>query len=386
MAASSQSCQICAAPALELLPAYPALPRATSDSRPWPAGGSLAVCGLCGAIQKIPDAHWLEEIGRIYGNYEIYHQSAGSEQLIFGTGGEAAPRSQRLVDHIVGAAHLPVTGKLLDIGCGNGAALRNFARALPQWELYGCELSAATLDELRRIPNFKRLYTTAPAEIDARFPLVSMIHTLEHLQRPQDALAAAARLVEPGGTLFIEVPDIETSPFDLLVADHLLHFSRATLGFLAARSGLAITTLSNGVISKEITLLAHPGRGEANRPDPASGRRIAQEAIGWLEKMMTLASEAARSGAIGIFGTAIAGMAFYSAFKGQTQFFVDEDPNRIGRHYDGKPVLGLADAPKDVPIILALPPAQARPLAERCAQAGLAYIAPPAFSAAANGR
>jgi SAM-dependent methyltransferase len=346
----------------------------------------LAVCAGCGAIQKIPDARWLEEIGRIYGNYEIYHQSAGSEQLIFGAGGETAPRSQRLVDHIVGAARLPATGKLLDIGCGNGATLRNFSRALPGWELYGCELSTATLDELRRIPNFKHLYTTAPAEIGERFPLVSMIHTLEHLQRPGEALSAAGKLLASSGTLFIEVPDIETSPFDLLVADHLLHFTRATLGFLATRSGLAIVTLSNAVISKEITLLAQEGRSEPARPNPGDGRRIAQEALAWLEKVVASAREAARSDAIGIFGTAIAGMALYGAVRDRVRFFVDEDPHRIGRRYDGKPVLGLADAPKDVPIILALPPAQARPLAERCARAGLTAIAPPALSASADGR
>ena len=48
-------CQICASDRLQTLPGFSALPRATSNSKPWPSGGSLAVCGACGAIQKLPD-------------------------------------------------------------------------------------------------------------------------------------------------------------------------------------------------------------------------------------------------------------------------------------------------------------------------------------------
>lgn len=142
-------CQICQTGTLEVLSAYAKFPRATSDSKPWPAGGQLAVCANCGAIQKIPDARWREEIGSIYGAYEIYQQSAGAEQLIFDGHGRHEPRSLKLVNYIEREVPLPATGKLLDIGCGNGAALRNFSGALPGWQLYGSELDNSTINSLR---------------------------------------------------------------------------------------------------------------------------------------------------------------------------------------------------------------------------------------------
>jgi SAM-dependent methyltransferase len=369
-------CSICAADALEVIPGYSLLPRATSDSRPWPCGGTLAVCTQCGAVQKLPDAQWIEEITRIYRNYEIYHQSSGSEQLIFGDSG-AEPRSKRLVEYVLKQCSPPARGKLLDIGCGDGAALRNFSQALPEWNLYGSELSTATLDSLRRIANFEHLFVGPLSEIEERFSLVSLIHTLEHIRNPQKELTAARDLLESNGVLFIEVPDIETSPFDLLVTDHLLHFSRGTLALLVTSCGLRTWALSNKIIFKEITLLARRGKTVVTASDPQRGIRIAKATISWLQDVVATAEAASSQGEMGIFGTAIAGMALYGALRDRVTFFVDEDPNRIGRQYDSRPILSLCDAPKGVPIFLALPSYQALKVADRCFNAGLRCVLPP---------
>src|SRR5580692_11501909 len=93
-------CAICDSHALEDIPGYTALPRATSDSKPWPRGGTLAVCMQCGAIQHNPNLKWLNEIDQIYANYDIYHQSAGSEHLVFSGDGIAKSRSNRLVEYV----------------------------------------------------------------------------------------------------------------------------------------------------------------------------------------------------------------------------------------------------------------------------------------------
>ena len=358
------SCQVCAQSALEFIPGYAKLPRATSNSRPWCAGGQLAVCTRCGAIQKIPDAKWLNEIGRIYSGYDIYHQSAGSEQLIFADG-ETAPRSQRLVDYIVREVSLPAVGKLLDIGCGNGAALRSFSSALP-WALHGAELSEATIELLRPIPGFVELHTGGLSEIDERFSLITLIHTLEHVLSPVERLKEAARLLEPNGILFVQVPNVETSPFDLLVTDHLLHFTSSTLRLLAGAAGLRTVKLGNHVIAKELTLLMKPGRAEAVVPTPDQGIEVAKNTVAWLGEVLASAQSIADKGPLAIFGTAIAGMALYGALKDSVEFFVDEDPHRIGRHYDGKPVIAPNSAPRDVPILLAFPSASAHYVAQKC--------------------
>jgi len=76
-------CIVCGSARLEEIKEYNALPRVTSDCKPFAAGGRLFACHGCGGIQKLPDGNWLAEIERIYGDYEIYQLSDGAEQLIF---------------------------------------------------------------------------------------------------------------------------------------------------------------------------------------------------------------------------------------------------------------------------------------------------------------
>lgn len=361
------------------MPGYASLPRATSDSRPWPRGGNLAVCTNCGAIQKFADAKWIEEADKIYSTYEIYHQSGGSEHLIFSQGGAPKTRSQKLLDYVVSHAKLPDRGKLLDIGCGNGATLRSFSEILPAWDLYGNELSTATLADLEKIAKFNRLFVGPLRDIHEQFSLISLVHTLEHVPSPHDTLLESSAILDDDGFLFVQVPDVETSPFDLLVADHFMHFSQTSLGYVAARSGLRVAAMSNGVTFKEITMLA--GRGDAGdalgQGDPERGLRVVTAAVKWLEEVVSMAERAAASGPIGIFGTAIAAMALYGALKDRVTFFVDEDPNRIGRHYDGKPIFAPDKAPKNVPVFMALPFRSAEMIAQRCRRDGLTCVVPP---------
>jgi SAM-dependent methyltransferase len=373
-------CQICAAPALEVFDAFSELPRVTSDAKPWPAGGELSVCHTCGAIQKLPTDAWRQDAARIYQNYEMYHLSQGAEQLVFADAGDVKPRSQRLVEFVIGKSSLPAAGKLIDIGCGNGEALGNFSRALPEWKIYGSELTDKVLADLRRLKNFVRLYTVPPDQIEERFAFVSMIHSLEHMPSPFTAMSEATKLLDEGGTLFIEVPDVETSPFDLLVADHMMHFSRASLGHLAARSGVAVSTLVNDLAPKEITLLGRRGRTQMPPLDPAAGIDLARATVRWLCDVVAQV-RGLGTGQIGIFGTSVAAMAFYGEFRERVAFFVDEDPARVGKSYDGKPVYSPAQAPAGKPVLVALPPNRAERVVERLSDRSKAtFVAPVALT------
>jgi len=377
-------CAICDSDALMRVEGFERLPRVTSDTKPWPAGGSLAVCRGCGAIQKPADEHWRAEAAIIYRDYDIYHLSGVSDQPVFSDTGEQEPRARRIVDAALRSAVLPAAGRLLDIGCGNGAALAEFSRALPDWYLYGSELSDKNLPELRRIKNFGELYTCPVDQIGRKFSVISMIHALEHMPVPLKALSDAITCLDPTGTFVIEVPDVETSPFDLLVADHRMHFSRATLGHLCSRAGLKPDALTNELLPKELTLVARRAPYKPVTSDPRQGERIARSTIAWLNEVVAAVQSLATKSRIGIFGTAVAGMALYGAAKDRVTFFVDEDRNRVGRNYEGRPILHPQSAPRDVPIILALEPQAALRVSTRWAGAGLNFVLLPSCNLVAD--
>ena len=96
---------------------------------------------------------------------------------------------------------------------------------------------------------------------------------------------------------------------------------------------------------------------------------------------MTQIETLAAKSRIGIFGTSVAAMALYGAFRDRVAFFVDEDPARIGKTYQDTPVLAPQAASPDVPVIMALPPERARKAAERLADTGLRAVCPPPLAA-----
>jgi SAM-dependent methyltransferase len=379
--ASKFACQVCSADRLEQVEIYADLPRVTSDCKPWPAGGKLAVCHACGAAQKIPDAVWFNEIDRIYGGYQIYKLSDGSEQVIFTGDGRVAPRSRFLIDFIQRTEPLPSKGRLIDIGCGNGGALRTFSEALPEWKLYGSELTDAPLADLKHLPNFVQLYIGKGPEIREQFDLVTMIHSLEHMPEPSKTLKKAAYLLTPSGKLFIEIPDVETSPFDLIVADHLVHLSRATLRLLAERAGFSVRALRNDVLPKENTLLAVLNPVVPAKPDAAAGIALVKRNVSWLHAVVDRATTAASSnGPFGLFGTSISSTWLYGVLREKIAFFVDEDETRIGKTIDGRPIIAPQDMPKDGVAFVPLIPAVAEKVISRLSPWRAQFVAPPAIA------
>ena len=136
-----ECCQICGAAVLETLEGFSRLGRVTSDCRPWPAGGRLALCPGCGTVQKPADADWQSECATIYRDYAVYSLAGGAEQLVFdAAAGAAASRSSAIIARLLETMDLPVAGSVLDIGCGNGGFLAAFANHRPGWALHGAEL------------------------------------------------------------------------------------------------------------------------------------------------------------------------------------------------------------------------------------------------------
>ena len=220
-------CRICGASTPTEISEFGQLPRVTSDCKPFPSGGRIAVCGTCGGVQKPENRRWLDEIDSIYREYEIYFQSGGVEQAVFEpVGGVPRQRSVALLERVAHLKKLSSRGSVLDVGCGRGAMLAAFGAIRPQWRLYGHELSPRDAESLYGIPGFKKLYSGPLNQLQSQFDLITLIHSLEHFTNPLDGLVDIRKKLSPAGTLLIEVPNAEVSPFDLIVADHATHFSR----------------------------------------------------------------------------------------------------------------------------------------------------------------
>lgn len=365
-------CQICGSPTLREVPGFSDLARITSDCRPFASGGMLTVCGECGAVQKAPTKAWLSEISEIYSGYAAYYQSGGDEQIIFDrSSGLPRRRSDVLVERLSNVGSLPVKGSVLDVGCGNGVTLASISRMMPGWQLNGFEIGEGNLPRLSAIPGFCHLYTGSLASIDKGFDLVTMIHSLEHFLAPQEAL----RMLHGGACgnyLFVEVCNIDENPFDILVADHLMHFSPATLSRLLLRAGFSTVLAATDWVAKEISLLATTGPTNTSPSifqDGVDSERAYQRVsdyVQWLRNLRQSALDAAAtSDSFGLFGTSIAATWLAPQLDDKVEFFVDEDSSRVGRMHLGCPIIHPNDIPPDAVVFLALAPSVANDLVRR---------------------
>lgn len=382
MALPSFDCRACGADGLEEIAGFFRLSRVTSDCKPFPPGGRLAVCGACGAIQKPADARWVEEAAQIYGNYQPYYQSGGVEQAVFDPAkGVPRRRSTALLEGFVAHQRLTPTGSVLDVGCGNGVLLSAFAEVRPHWRLFGHELSDLHAAALSRIPGFAQLYTGPLADVPAGFDVVTMIHALEHFSDPLAGLRELRPKLNEGGRLFIEVPNGEATPFDLVIADHASHFARNDLARLLKRADYGAAVIADDWVTKEISVVALREGPIVPLPAPAAPadvcRRVESQ-IAWLQAVVDDARAAARrTKSFGVFGTSIAAMWLFGQVGNDVAFFVDEDPSRKNAMLFDRPVLVPEDAPAGASIYVALIPQVARAVAARIGRPGIELSVPP---------
>lgn len=137
-------------------------------------------------------------------------------------------------------------GRLLEIGCAQGFFL-NAARV--SYETVGVEPSRSAREYAR---GALRLDVPAATMEEARFPdtsfeAVAMIDVIEHVADPLGALREAARVLKPGGVLYLVTPDIDSLSARLLRGRwwglrpaHIYYFSRRTMGAMLEKAGFAI--------------------------------------------------------------------------------------------------------------------------------------------------
>lgn len=388
MALGEFACRVCAARELEEVAGYGALPRVTSDCKPFAAGGRLAVCGACGAVQKPTDATWEAEAASIYETYEPYYQSGGIEQAVFDTAkGEPRRRSRVILDRLMAARSLGQDGRAIDVGCGNGVLLRAFAEVRPGWHLFGHELSDLHEGTLKQIPGFERLYTGALSELPGRFDVITMMHALEHFPDPLVGLKDLRSKLGENGSLFIEVPNGEATPFDLLIADHVSHFTRHDLSRLLGRAALGAHVIADDWVTKELSVVAGANASEVSLPPAASPQQVmarVAEQIAWLRNVIDGSREAAGQGrTFGLFGSSVAAMWLFGQMQDQVSFFVDEDPSREGATLLGRPIVTPDKIPDGSVVYVTLIPRVARAVAARLRRPAIQFCLPPEIGQAA---
>lgn len=140
------------------------------------------------------------------------------------------------IEHLFTHYTIPNRALVLDIGCGQGVALKHFVER--GCRPVGITLNTTDLEECR-----KQGYTVAQMDQsflefpDATFDLIWARHVVEHSIFPYFTLTEFARGLKPGGFLYLEVPGAETTYKHELNQNHYSILSNTMWLSLLERSG-----------------------------------------------------------------------------------------------------------------------------------------------------
>lgn len=154
-------------------------------------------------------------------------------------------------------------GRVLDVGCAEGNFLKGMRRK--GWQCSGADISSAALAVAGRALPGCRFFRGDILDNDfpaGSFDLITFWHSFEHFGDPAAVLAAASRLLAPGGLLFISVPNrlsiearmCRSGWFGLELPRHQCTFTPASLQRLLAGQGLRVRSISMNSLEYSIPM------------------------------------------------------------------------------------------------------------------------------------
>lgn len=145
--------------------------------------------------------------------------------------------------------HLQEGAKLLDVGCGTGAGLKEFAK---RYDTFGVDMSPLALEfsSGRGIPNLFLGDGQKLPVAQESFDGVISLDTIEHIPDDRAAFAEIYRLMKPGATFVVNVPAYRWlwGPHD----EALMHQRRYTRRELVSKlheAGFKVTWCSYQVLT-----------------------------------------------------------------------------------------------------------------------------------------
>jgi len=221
---------------------------------PLPGHYDVVVCVRCGTGFADSDAP-ADAYSEHYRSFSKYEDPS----VATGGGDDRADRAR--IDELAAyfAETLPPDTRVADIGCGNGGLLYALKRR-GFLDLTGFDPAIACTARIRA-NGINSFSLTLPvndrwraSHNDCRYDLIVLSHVLEHVFDAHAVLESLIPLLSVGGKIYIETPDparYDTNHFPPLYffdSEHINHFGRGSLAFLANSFQLSILAIGEKVL------------------------------------------------------------------------------------------------------------------------------------------
>lgn len=320
-----------------------------------PVRTQVYLCNECGHAQS-PD---LPDLKEFYDTqYRISLDVDGHDQLYENRQGDRVFRTDYQAELVL-ALEVKYGAKVLDFGAGKGTTLQKVLGQRPDLVPHVFDVSEDYVDHWQDwISTDNQAIYAMPERWTGRFDLITAHFVIEHVPDPVAVLADMRRRLAPGGRIFLSVPDAEANSGDILVVDHLNHFSQDSLERALNLAGLSARSMDREAFHGAFAVTATPEVGDL--PAVKCSSAFPRSLDRW-RRILDYIDGQELSQRVAIYGAGFYGSVIAARLDVQLSCFLDRNPFLQGQTHLGVPVLTPEDCPAGIRTVIAgLNPARAR--------------------------
>ena len=311
-------------------------------------------CSSCRHIQTDPT---FDTSAYYDTDYDILIESEEDDQIYKVIEGKPVFRTDHQVEVLLEKLTLKNGSRLLDYGCAKSSTFRNLLKKRPDLDLNLFDVSE------RYVPFWSSFLIkdkwatyTPPSAWDSSFDVITSFFAFEHIEKPGEALRDLSRLLKKGGVFYCVVPNILTNIADLVVVDHLNHFTKDSLLKMCSDAGLTQIDVDSEIHTSALVITATKNSDldySARLEEEDVQAKLVNMSKFWssaLERTRQFESSLDASSEIAIYGAG-----FYAAFitaalsePARIKYYIDQNPHLEGRKMNEKPIIHPKNFGSDV--------------------------------------
>ncbi len=226
--------------------------------------------------------------------------------------------------------------KVLDVGCFNGELLIELSQRFPKARFHGFDVNKYLKAIFPSAKNFTFWQSTLD-RIEGKFDLISMSCSMGYIKDINGLFRNIRRLLKPKGLLFIQINDIVSNPYSILLADQYFYFTPRILKNILSKAGFNFTLLENNWFPRDILGIAKlTGDEQSGHFEEDLNIYQTVDHLNEIKKKLQLIANRTRLCVLGTTATA----AFVDSILGdRIHCFVDENMLHMEAHFRGKRVI-----------------------------------------------
>ena len=332
-------------------------------------------CHGCAHVQSIEIAN----IDNYYdSDYDILVESVEEDQVYEVVNGSTIYRTEHQVKTLIDKVELSSEMKILDYGCAKSSTMRALIVNRPDIQAHLFDVSDRYIPFWEKFLSNDRCATyVVPGTWNGFFDVVTSFFSLEHMAHPQNALSNILQVLKPKGIFYGIIPNVFTNTADMIVVDHINHFTDVSLTCLLRNNGFEDIEIDDKSHRGALTFKARKEAvrsADDNLPAPSEIQKVFNETLKIAQFWKSIDSKVRDFERSIQYNErfAIYGAGFYGAFIAsclqqpeRIACVIDQNPFLHGREMNGASIVSPIELPDDIKVILVgLNPAHARKMIE----------------------